>query len=382
VSLFGAVADHYVAAGGGGGTAYRDAVLADSPLAYYRLGDVASGSLQTASSSSNFSGEPPANAFDTDPATVWDTNGTSSGWLQAQLTLATVLTGYKITQRSGFANRMPKDWTFKGSNNGTTWTTLDTRSAQTWPTSGEVRSFTFTNSTAYLYYRLDVSANNGDTYLTVGRLDLGLAPMVDSSGNGRDGTYAGSPTLGVTGLVTGDTDTAVTFNGTTQQAQVLYGSWMNTSSLTLEAISNPSSVAAGAHTILDRDNYNDTRTFTFRLNGNKLEFTFWLTLGGPFTVTGATSLSAGTKYHVAVKFDAAASLVTLYVNGASDGTYSVAGGSSMQTSGIAPLTVAANYEPAAGGGPYFARFAGTIDEAAYYGAALSATRIAAHAALI
>jgi hypothetical protein len=60
--------------------------------------------------------------------------------------------------------------------------------------------------------------------------------MTDSSGNSRNGTYAGSPTLGAPGLVTGDSDTAVTFNGTSQQAQVAFGSWMNTTALTLEAI--------------------------------------------------------------------------------------------------------------------------------------------------
>jgi len=38
----------------------------------------------------------------------------------------------------------------------------------------------------------------------------------DSSGNGRNGTYVGAPTLGVAGL-TGDADTAVTLDGNTQE---------------------------------------------------------------------------------------------------------------------------------------------------------------------
>jgi hypothetical protein len=59
-----------------------------------------------------------------------------------------------------------------------------------------------------------------------GRSDgvLGLSPIAywrlgeasgtsaaDASGNGHTGTYVGSPTLGVAGLLTGDADTAVTF---------------------------------------------------------------------------------------------------------------------------------------------------------------------------
>jgi hypothetical protein len=137
-----------------------------------------------------------------------------------------------------------------------------------------------------------------------------------------------------------------------------------------------------SNVILDRDNYNSTRTFVFRIQSGKLELIFWLVTGGPFTLTGTTTLVAGTRYHAAAKFDPAASLATVLLNGVPDGTFATAGGSSMQTAGVSPLTVGANYEPSAGGGPYFGRFAGTLDEAAYYGTALSNARIAAHAALI
>lgn len=66
---------------------------------------------------------------------------------------------------------------------------------------------------------------------------------VDLSGNGFDGTYIGSPTLGATGLV-GDADTAVTYNGTddrlqrhglgdilTTTAAISAGVWINTTSM-------------------------------------------------------------------------------------------------------------------------------------------------------
>lgn len=57
----------------------------------------------------------------------------------------------------------PKDWTFQGSNNDSDWDTLDTVIGETGWSSYEDRSFTFSNSTAYRYYRLNVSANNGGT---------------------------------------------------------------------------------------------------------------------------------------------------------------------------------------------------------------------------
>jgi hypothetical protein len=43
------------------------------------------------------------------------------------------------------------------------------------------------------------------------------AVAADLSGNGYNGTYVGAPTLGTTGLIPGDSDTAVTFSGKTQQ---------------------------------------------------------------------------------------------------------------------------------------------------------------------
>jgi hypothetical protein len=41
---------------------------------------------------------------------------------------------------------------------------------------------------------------------------------VDASGNSLDMTYTASPTLGATGAIFGDSDAAVTFNGTSQYA--------------------------------------------------------------------------------------------------------------------------------------------------------------------
>ena len=65
--------------------------------------------------------------------------------------------------------------------------------------------------------------------------DLSGATMADSSGNGRSGSYVGSPTLAVAGL-DGSADTAVTFNGTTQAGSVPYGAWMNSASFSASCI--------------------------------------------------------------------------------------------------------------------------------------------------
>ena len=58
--------------------------------------------------------------------------------------------------------RAPKAWTFSGSNDGDTWTTLDMQTNETgWPSTAQERFYRFANNTAYEYYKFDCTANNG-----------------------------------------------------------------------------------------------------------------------------------------------------------------------------------------------------------------------------
>lgn len=74
---------------------------------------------------------------------------------------------YKIT--AGLAGDISlasaaKSWTFEGSNTGgdldSEWTILDTRTNETSWASNESQSYSFSNSTAYRFYRLKITANN------------------------------------------------------------------------------------------------------------------------------------------------------------------------------------------------------------------------------
>jgi len=51
----------------------------------------------------------------------------------------------------------PSDWVFQGSNNGSTWVTLDSQTNQTIATNGSARTFEFTNSQFFRYYRIVVT---------------------------------------------------------------------------------------------------------------------------------------------------------------------------------------------------------------------------------
>ena len=126
------------------------------------------------------------NAFDFNSNTQW-LAGATSGWVQIDLGAgnAVVSTSYSIqATNSGNLTFMMTGWTFAGSNNGSSWTTLDTETGITW-TALQTQTWSFTNTTAYRYYRLTSSSNNGGVYCGVGALmvlALGTAaPLTISS---------------------------------------------------------------------------------------------------------------------------------------------------------------------------------------------------------
>jgi len=102
--------------------------------------------------------------------------GATTGYIQYQFSAAHVITRYAVTSDNEAAPnvRAPKTWTFKGSNDGAAWTTLDTQTNITdWATSPNTRKvFDLANSTAYAYYRLDITESNTATYLGVGELEM------------------------------------------------------------------------------------------------------------------------------------------------------------------------------------------------------------------
>jgi hypothetical protein len=369
------------------GPSYFDEVMADTPLAYWRLGDTPAS--VTATASTFFSAgtpEPPSNAIDGNTSTYWTTAATQTGWLRLQLGAPATLTAYSIRRRDDIPSRNPTAWTFEGSNDGTTWDVLDTRSGITWPTGGETKPFTFTNTTPYAYYRLNVTANGGDGYLSVNELGTAVTPVAasvpiaDSSGNARHGTSPTAlvPTLGAPSLLSDGSDAAATFDGSSNYVSVPDAAWMRVGTITLEALVRPTVANRGsAQTVIDRDT-STRRTFQFNLfSDGKVQLIFWTTTSGPHFLTGSTALSSDTTSHVVATYDGTTARV--YLNGVQDGSLDVAG--TLQNGTGSTLAIGASRGGATEtGGAVSNFFGGRIDEVAYYGTALSAARIAAHAA--
>lgn len=111
------------------------------------------------------------NANSTD---CWITvSGTKTGWLQVKLDSAKKVNSFAIASRyTADATASPKDFSLQASNDGTTFIDLTTITGETGWGTAETRTYKFINEDEYQYYRLNITANNGQTYTCVAELGL------------------------------------------------------------------------------------------------------------------------------------------------------------------------------------------------------------------
>ncbi|MFB9330157.1 discoidin domain-containing protein [Paenibacillus aurantiacus] len=158
-----------------GGSAADYAAAINNALGTINGGSLTTDGTVTASASGSPAGEEKEKAFDGSAATKWLIFA-NNGWLQYQFGggAQKVAKSYSITSANDFPARDPKSWTLQGSNNAATWTTLDTRSGETFASRFLTKTYTIPNTTAYAYYRLSVTANNGGAELQIA--EIGLYP--------------------------------------------------------------------------------------------------------------------------------------------------------------------------------------------------------------
>jgi hypothetical protein len=126
-----------------------------------------------------------ANGFDQNPGSLWFHQGTT-GWLQYDFGAgnAQVVKRYTINC-ADVAARDPKSWNFRGSQDGVSWTTLNSQSNQSFVDRLRANTYNIGNTTAYRFYRLEITANNGDGSVTVAELGL----WSDTGRTVPNGTY-------------------------------------------------------------------------------------------------------------------------------------------------------------------------------------------------
>ena len=130
------------------------------------------------------SGTQPALAFDGQSSTAWLSSGSGS---TASLEYhfghgqAWAISHYKLVASANHPDAAPVNWDFKGSFDGTTWTTLDSRTNETLPASPLAQWYAINNNTPYYFYRLDVTQTAGGSGSGVALAELGLY-STDASG--------------------------------------------------------------------------------------------------------------------------------------------------------------------------------------------------------
>ena len=101
-----------------------------------------------------------AQLFDNTSSTKYCTfiNSSDAVTMTYNSTQSARLTSYTITSANDFDGRDPKNWRLEGSNNGSSWTTIDTQSNQAFGSRFLKKTYNVTTSQEFSHYRLVVTA--------------------------------------------------------------------------------------------------------------------------------------------------------------------------------------------------------------------------------
>ncbi|WP_079153670.1 SMI1/KNR4 family protein [Streptomyces malaysiensis] len=95
-----------------------------------------------------------------------------SAWLEFTLRRPAAVGHYVLTSANDVPGRDPRDWTFKGSNDGEHWVDLDFRIEESFAHRHQPRGFTFPARTAYRHYRLEITRNAGEDQIQLSQVRL------------------------------------------------------------------------------------------------------------------------------------------------------------------------------------------------------------------
>lgn len=127
-------------------------------------GDITGGTM---SASSTYGTAAASRSEDSNDGTEWMANGVYPSWLKVTFATAKTVGGYRITGLSSQLGRAPKTWTFEGSNDGTSWSVLDTQTNVTGWVAATPKTYTLASSASFTQYRVNISAGNDATYVNI-----------------------------------------------------------------------------------------------------------------------------------------------------------------------------------------------------------------------
>jgi hypothetical protein len=157
-------------------------------------------------------------AFDYNSATFWSSTNLTSCSIGYKFPIGKIIKRYYIFRNTRIDR--PSSWTFEGSNDGTTYTVLETVTSNT--ASTPYLSGILANTTSYTYYRINITASFGgantsvislemteNTGTTYGATNGGLFTVPNTLSGTRNITQTGS------GIISNNITTVVSLNNTT-----------------------------------------------------------------------------------------------------------------------------------------------------------------------
>ncbi|MZD09853.1 glycoside hydrolase family 92 protein, partial [Streptomyces sp. SID5785] len=143
-------------------------------------------------------GETKENLVDGEATTKW-LAFTPTAWVEYDLDSAVEVRKYALTSANDHDERDPRDWVLKGSADGKTWTTLDTRTGETFGERLQTKTYDIEKPAAYAHFRIEFTKNNGaDDATQLGDLQLSTGddetPVPEDMLSLVDKGPAGSPT--------------------------------------------------------------------------------------------------------------------------------------------------------------------------------------------
>lgn len=186
------------------------------------------------------------------------------------------------------------------------------------------------------------------------------------------GTYQNTPTLGATSLLSGDSDTAVTFDrASTEYVSMSTGIPAGSANgASIEAWVKLASRTAGNYYFIAR--WSGRHAMYYREYDASTFLLYWeFNDGSAREVWTGWAPTIGQTYHVVVTHDYTTDTVTYYIDGTAIDTDDTAA-----YTPLAPAAATASYIGTYAGGSHY--WDGTIDEVSFWDRALSSTEVADH----
>jgi hypothetical protein len=209
--------------------------------------------------------------------------------------------------------------------------------------------------------------------------------MADSSGNGYDGAYVGSPTREAARLINSEAGTAVTFSGSqyaslpslgsfgsSLAAGISFETWIDTAALTKQTIVT----LFGSGSTSGNQEFRVTLNADYRTLAASGHINVWLQDGAGHQLIGATrfatAINDGNPHHLVVTINVLAKTIAIYLdNVAQDVRYYI-----LPVTWSAWANFTAGYLAARETGD--PELAATVDATALYNAVLSVGRVESH----